>query len=223
MERRRGLTSFNRLGANLARRQREPPAAVEPGECRVARIVETEYRMPGISRRDEPNHRLRVDGVVAQHTPATAQFVEVDGRRVEPEDVVGPPRPGCVVVYTGDTRPSEEILEIAKGASLLIHEATFGNEEADRAAQTFHSTARGAAELAAKAGVRRLYLTHVSARYSDDPSVLEAEAREAFPGAVIARDGLTVEIPHDDGEAEEGGGDGDASTDVEQSEKAGSL
>jgi len=151
------------------------------------------------------------------------EAVEVDGRRVEPEDVVGPPRPGRVVVYTGDTRPSEETLEIAKGACLLIHEATFGNEEADRAAQTFHSTAQGAAELAAKAGVRRLYLTHISARYADDPSVLEAEAGEAFPGAVIARDGLTVEIPHNDGEAEGGGGDSDASTDKEQGERAGSL
>lgn len=148
------------------------------------------------------------------------EAVEVDGRRVEPADVVGPPRPGRVVVYTGDTRPSEETLEIAEGASLLIHEATFGNEEAERADQTYHSTAQGAAELASKAGVRRLCLTHVSARYSDDPSVLEAEAREAFPGAVVARDGFSVEIPHNDGEA---GDDGETGTEAEQSEAAGKL
>ena len=128
------------------------------------------------------------------------EAVEVDGRRVEPADVVGPSRPGRVVVYTGDTCPSDTTIEVAKGASLLIHEATFGDEEADLARQTHHSTASGAAALAAKAGVRRLYLTHISARYSDDASVLEAEAREAFPGAVIARDGLSVEIPHNDGE-----------------------
>lgn len=149
------------------------------------------------------------------------EAVEVDGRRVEPADVVGPPRPGRVVVYTGDTRPSEETIEMAKGASLLIHEATFGNEEADRAVHTYHSTAQGAAELASKAGVRRLCLTHISARYSDDPSVLEAEAREAFPGAVIAHDGLSVVIPHNDGAAGEPEDDGDASTDVEQREGAG--
>ncbi len=131
------------------------------------------------------------------------ESVEVDGRRIEPADVVGPSRPGRIVVYTGDTSPSESTIEIAKGASLLIHEATFGDEEADRAQQTHHSTASGAAALAARAGVRRLYLTHVSARYSDDHSVLETEAREAFPGAVIARDGLSVEIPHNDGVEEE--------------------
>ena len=145
------------------------------------------------------------------------EAVEVDGRRVEPADVVGPARPGRVVVYSGDTRPSEATTEIAAGASMLIHEATFGDDEADRAQQTYHSTARGAAELAAEAGVRRLYLTHVSARYSDDPSVLEAEAREAFPGTVIARDGTSVEIPHNDGEAGEAGGDGDADTEGDAS------
>ena len=164
------------------------------------------------------------------------EAVEVDGHRVEPADVVGPPRPGRVVVYTGDTRPSEATIEIAKGASLLVHEATFGNEEADRAGQTYHSTARGAAALASEAGVRRLYLTHISARYSDDPSELEAEAREAFPAAVIARDGLSVEIPYNDGvaggDAGSGGdaaGEGDvgskshAGKEIEPGEKASSL
>lgn len=164
--------------------------------------------------------------------------VEFDGRRVVPADVVGPPRPGRVVVYTGDTCPSEATIEIAKGASLLIHEATFGDEEADRAAQTHHSTARGAAALASEAGVRRLYLTHVSARYSDDPSELEAEAREAFPEAVIARDGLTIEIPHNDcepggdadaegdaagGTEEHAGAEDDAGTEIEPGEKAAKL
>ena len=151
------------------------------------------------------------------------EAVEVDGRRIEPADVVGPPRRGRVVVYAGDTCPCEATIEIAKGASLLIHEATFGDDEADRARQTYHSTARGAATLASEAGVRRLYLTHVSARYSDDPSALEAEAREAFPGAVIARDGLAIEIPHNDDVAGEAEGDGDTGTEIEPSEKAGKL
>ncbi len=147
------------------------------------------------------------------------ETVEVDGRRIEPADVVGPPRPGRVVVYAGDGRPCRATIEIAKDASLLIHEATFGDEEADRADQTHHSTARGAAALACEAGVRRLYLTHVSARYSDDASTLEAEAREAFPGAIIARDGLSVEIPHNDGD--EGDTDADTGDDPGIGEHAG--
>lgn len=129
--------------------------------------------------------------------------VEVDGRVIEASDVVGPSRPGRVVVYTGDTRPAQSTVEIATGAALLIHEATFCEEEAERAHQTYHSTARGAAALAVSAGVARLVLTHLSARYSDDASPLAAEAREVFPEAVVARDGLSVEIPYNDGEASE--------------------
>lgn len=131
------------------------------------------------------------------------EAVEVDGRVIEAADVVGPPRPGRIVVYTGDTRPAQSTVEIATGAALLIHEATFGEEEAERADQTYHSTARGAAALAVRAGVARLVLTHLSARYSDDPSPLVTEAREVFPEAVVARDGLTVEIPYNDDETVE--------------------
>lgn len=125
------------------------------------------------------------------------ESIEVDGSIITPEDLVGPPRPGRRLVYTGDTRPCAAIQEVAAGASLLIHEATFAEDEADRAQATFHSTARGAGELAARAGVQKLVLTHVSARYSDDASPLTREAGEAFPGAIVARDGLTIELPYE--------------------------
>lgn len=120
--------------------------------------------------------------------------VEVNGRVVRPEEVVGPARPGRLVVYSGDTRPAAETLEMAREADLLIHEATFGEEEAQRAHETFHSTARGAAQLAREAEVRRLILTHVSARYSEDPGPLVAEARQVFPKSAVAYDGLTLEL-----------------------------
>lgn len=127
------------------------------------------------------------------------EAVEVDGRTVRPDEVVGPPRRGRSVVYTGDTLPSRTVREVARDADLLIHDATFGEEEAERARDTHHSTAREAAEVARAAGARRLLLTHVSARYADDPSPLEAEAGEVFPGARVAYDGLSLEIPYADG------------------------
>jgi ribonuclease Z len=128
------------------------------------------------------------------------ETVEVEGRAIRPEDVVGPPRPGRRIVYTGDTRPSARIVKAAKGADLLVHEATFGEEEAARARKTFHSTAAGAARVAVEAGARRLVLTHLSARYAETPHVLEQEARPVFPGTVVARDGLVLEIPYADGD-----------------------
>lgn len=123
------------------------------------------------------------------------ETVEVDGGVVRPEDVVGRPRPGRTVVYTGDTRPSREVVEAARGADLLIHDATFGDEEEARARETGHATARQAARLAREAGARELILTHLSARYADDPTVLLRQARQEFDRARVGRDGLVVEVP----------------------------
>jgi ribonuclease Z len=117
-----------------------------------------------------------------------------DGRTVDPAALVGRPRPGRVVVYTGDTRPCEATVEAARGADVLVHEATFADEEAARAAETGHSTAREAATVAAAAGVGRLLLTHLSARYSRDVSDLDREAKSCFPASVVAKDGMEVEV-----------------------------
>jgi ribonuclease Z len=124
------------------------------------------------------------------------EAVEVSGRIVEPGELVGDPRPGRKVVYTGDTRPSQRTVEVAQDADLLIHEATFGHDEADRARKTGHSTAREAALTARKAGVLRLALTHFSPRYADDPRALEREARKVFRETIAAHDGLEVEVPY---------------------------
>ena len=121
-----------------------------------------------------------------------------DGRVIEPHVLVGPRRSGRTVAISGDTRPSDATVEAARGADLLIHEATFADEEAGRAAETGHSTAREAARIAAAAGVRRLALTHFSARYSRDPGELLREAREVFEEVVLARDGMEIEIPFPD-------------------------
>ncbi len=118
-----------------------------------------------------------------------------DGRTIEPSVLVGAKRSGRSVVITGDTRPCAATLEASRGADLLIHEATFGDEEAERAIETGHSTAREAAQIACEAGVRRLVLTHFSARYSRDASELEQQARSLFPNTVIAKDGMELDVP----------------------------
>lgn len=121
-----------------------------------------------------------------------------DGREITAETIVGAPRPGRKLVYSGDTRPCAATIEAAQGADLLVHEATFGEEEKDRAKETAHATAREAAEVAKLAGVRRLVLTHLSARYSRDPATLVDEARAVFPETVVAKDGYEVDVPFQD-------------------------
>ncbi|WP_436928529.1 ribonuclease Z [Halosimplex halobium] len=131
--------------------------------------------------------------------------VEHDGRTVQPEEVVGPPRPGRTLVYTGDTRPTDAVAAAAEDADLLVHDATFASDWADRAKETAHSTAREAAAIADRAGAKRLALTHISTRYAGDPSPIEREAREHFDGdAWIPDDGEQLEVPFpDDGDADD--------------------
>jgi ribonuclease Z len=126
--------------------------------------------------------------------------VEVGGKTVRPEEVLEPPRRGRTVVVTGDTRPSPATVEAARGADLLVHEATFGDEEQARAVETFHSTAREAAKVASAAKVGKLFLTHLSTRYDRDPAPLLKEAREEFEPSFVAHDGLVVELPLPDGD-----------------------
>ena len=137
-----------------------------------------------------------------------------DGRVVEPSVLVGPKRPGRTVVITGDTRPCAATIDAARDADLLIHEATFGDEEAERAVETGHSTAREAATVARDAGVKRLLLTHFSARYSRDAQELEREARSVFASTLIGKDGLELDVPFRDAGAD------DASTAAQPSEAA---
>ena len=123
-----------------------------------------------------------------------------DGRMIGPAELVGAPRLGRALVYSGDTRPHLSVIVAARGADLLVHEATFGGDEMERARETGHSTAAEAARVALEAGARRLVLTHISSRYSRDASELLAEARAVFPETVIARDGLCVDVPYPDAE-----------------------
>ncbi|TMH14398.1 MAG: ribonuclease Z [Betaproteobacteria bacterium] len=118
-----------------------------------------------------------------------------NGQRLTANGFVGPKRSGRLVVFTGDTRPCAAVVDAAKGADLLIHEATFGEEEKDRAKETGHSTAREAAQVALAANAKRLVLSHVSARYSISADELVKEAREVFKETVVAKDGMEIDVP----------------------------
>lgn len=122
------------------------------------------------------------------------EVVTPTGAVVRPDQVMGEARAGRVVVFSGDTRPCAGTEDAARGADLLVHEATFCDEDADRARETRHSTAREAGLLAARAGVRMLALTHVSTRVQ--PREVRGEADQEFPGAIVPRDFDQVEIPY---------------------------
>jgi ribonuclease Z len=121
------------------------------------------------------------------------ETVAVDGTEVRPEQVLGDPRQGRKLVITGDTGPCEMTRVAAHAAQLLVHDGTFALEESARAAETGHSTARDAAQLAADAEVQMLAIVHVSSRYN--VSRVLREARDAFPNTIAPRDFDLVEIP----------------------------
>jgi ribonuclease Z len=116
-----------------------------------------------------------------------------DGQVVTPDAVLGPARPGRKVVLAGDTAPSPVVLEAAREAEVLVHEATFLDEERERAQETAHSTALEAAELARDADVSLLALTHLSNRYFG-PEVAR-EARTIFPETVVPKDFDVIDVP----------------------------
>ena len=119
----------------------------------------------------------------------------MNGREIRPEDVLGPPRPGRKIVYTGDTRPCESVIQAAENADILIHDGSLAEAEKELAIEYMHSTVTEAAEVAAKANVRKLILTHISARYDDeDAKKLEEEARKIFPNTIVASDLMTIDV-----------------------------
>ena len=115
------------------------------------------------------------------------------GVTIRPDAVVGEARPGRTLVFSGDTRPCKGLFQACVGADVLVHEATFLEEEAERAAETGHTTALQAGRLAREAGVRLLALTHISTRHPGREIL--AEARSEFPAAVLPRDFDSIDVP----------------------------
>lgn len=183
---------------------------LEPGD--VVRMdgyqveaVETQHSVPSIGyclKEDERLGRFNREAAIAlgvlpgplfgklQH----GQEVLVDGKAVRPDQVMGSPRPGRKIVYTGDTRPCRTVEAASRGADLLIHDCALADDMADWARETKHSTAGEAAQLARRADVRQLVLTHISSRYSEDISQLLKDARAVFEKTLVAEDLMTMEI-----------------------------
>ena len=115
-----------------------------------------------------------------------------DGRKVGPDDVLGPLKPGVRMVHIGDTGRTEDLVSACQGVDALVIESTYMEEEAEMARQFSHLTAKMAAELALKANVRQLYLTHLSRRYREKDVLAEAQA--IFPNVHVARDFDTFQI-----------------------------
>jgi ribonuclease Z len=132
------------------------------------------------------------EGPLWSKLQAGKQVTLQDGRVVLPENVLGQPRRGRKIVYTGDTGYSENVVELAKNADLLIHESTFEDELMPRALEDNHSTPSIAARTAKEANVKQLVLTHISARYNNANKLLE-QAQKIFPNTVVAHDFLKLE------------------------------
>ncbi|MDO5850441.1 MAG: ribonuclease Z [Methanobacteriaceae archaeon] len=121
------------------------------------------------------------------------ETVEVDGKIIKPEQVLGPKRTGKKFTYSGDTRPCPQMIELAKDSDILIHESTYQEADKEHAIENAHSTTKEAATIGIEANVKQLVLTHISTRYKED-EILKKEAEEVFEGAIIAYDYLTITI-----------------------------
>lgn len=193
------LNQVNAGDVVLNREEYELRAFDVEHQCRAIGYALIEADRKGRFDRETAEHELGIPPGPKYSKLHAGEPVEHDGRTIQPGEVVGPPRPGRRLVYTGDTRPVDSTVEIARDADLLIHDGTFGEDHRQRARETAHSTAREAATVARKAGAKRLVLTHISTRYTARWRTLEREATDVFDGkVVVADDGMTLEVPFPD-------------------------
>ncbi|WP_290772720.1 MULTISPECIES: ribonuclease Z [unclassified Exiguobacterium] len=156
------------------------------------------YRLEG----PEERGALRVDALKALGVPSGPLYrritleetFEFDGTVYASSDFLESPKPGVKLAVLGDTMPCEASIELARDVDVLVHEATFADREVEHAGRFGHSTARQAAVIADTAQVKKLLLTHVSARYVDQEEVLEQEAREVFANSHLMFDHRVVPV-----------------------------
>ena len=117
----------------------------------------------------------------------------MDGRIIKPEQVLGPPRKGHKITYSGDTRRCEEMIQFARDSTVLIHESTYVKEDYDKADEYAHSTSTDAAEIALQSNSKQLILTHFSTRYTEFEELLD-DAKKIFKNTILAEDLMKVEL-----------------------------
>jgi ribonuclease Z len=202
------FTSLRRIFGRLTYRyelvELDPGAVLERGEYELTTFpVDHGVSAVGYALVERPRPgRFDVDAADALGVPAgpergalqAGESVTLpDGRVITPDSVLGPPRPARKVVIAADTAYSRSVVEAARMADLLVHEATFAEEERDRAHETLHSTALEAGEVARDAEVGLLALTHLSNRYFGGE--IEREAQSVFPETVVPRDLDIIVVP----------------------------
>lgn len=119
--------------------------------------------------------------------------VEFEGRIIKPEQVLGEAKKGKKISYSGDTRPCEAMIRLARDSDILIHESTYEAEDHQRAVDNAHSTSVEAAEIAREANVNELVLTHISTRYTSDKNI-KSEAQKVFKNTKVARDYMKIDL-----------------------------
>ena len=190
---------YGRPGYGLTFRDLEPDEAVRRGDLQIVPFAVRHRGTAFGYALVEDARPGRFDAELAQRLGVTPgpDFGRLQRGEtindVTPDQVIGDERAGRRVVISGDTAPTDAVVVAAHGADVLVHEATFLHEDAERAALTLHSTARQAARVAADAEVRLLALTHLSSRYAGHE--IRDEAREVFPDTEVPRDFDTIEIP----------------------------
>jgi len=150
--------------------------------------------MPGKFNVEEARNLGIPEGPLYGRLHRGEDIVLSDGRLIKSSSLVGPKKSGRNVVYCGDTRPCRRVIEMAEDADLLIYEGTFSPDSLDKAKVSCHSTTEEAAEIAKKANVRKLVITHISSRYQDEENLM-GKSREIFPEIILAKDFMEIEIP----------------------------
>jgi ribonuclease Z len=162
--------------------------------CFTLAFALTEHERPGRFLVEEARRLGIPAGPLYSRLQSGHPVILEDGREVQPSQVLGPPRRGRKIVYATDTRPCEQVVQLACGADVLIHDGMFENELKDQARLKSHSTVGQAARIAKRARVGQLILTHLSPRYLTETPLVE-QARRVFPSTRIARDLMEIEVP----------------------------